>query len=126
MEIDFDKSEDDLFTTMTFAQNQTVQYVHLSKLAMKDGVQRVKVNTKNALGISSEHVFYNVSLYTLPPVRNSKWKSHVVIINILYLGILVKTFGFVCLFVLFWRGCGFVHEIMIRYGNDVLASFFNR
>lgn len=72
MEIDFDKSEDDLFTTMTFAQNQTVQYVHLSKLDMKDGVQRVKVNTKNALGISSEHVFYNVSLYTLPPVRNSK------------------------------------------------------
>lgn len=84
MEIDFDKSEDDLFTTMTFAQNQTVQYVHVSKLDMKDGVQRVKVNTKNALGISSEHVSYNVSLYTLPPVRNSKWKSHVVIINIIF------------------------------------------
>lgn len=71
MEIDFAYSVNDLFTTMTFPHNQTVQYVHLSKLTMKDGVQRVKINTKNALGISSEHVFYNVSLYTLPPVRNN-------------------------------------------------------
>lgn len=70
----------DLFTTMTFPHNQTVQYVHLSKLTMKDGVQRVKINTKNALGISSEHVFYNVSLYTLPPVRNSKCNSQLIIV----------------------------------------------
>lgn len=81
---------------------------------------------KNVFGILSEYVFYNVLLYILFLVRNSKWKSYVVIINILYLGIFVKIFGFVCLFVLFWRGCGFVYEIMIRYGNDVLVLFFNR
>lgn len=80
MEIDFAYSVNDLFTTMTFPHNQTVQYVHLSKLTMKDGVQRVKINTKNALGISSEHVFYNVSLYTLPPVRNSKCNSQLIIV----------------------------------------------
>lgn len=80
MEIDFAYSMNDLFTTMTFPHNQTVQYVHLSKLTMKDGVQRVKINTKNALGISSEHVFYNVSLYTLPPVRNSKCNSQLIIV----------------------------------------------
>lgn len=80
MEIDFAYSVNDLFTTMTFPHNQTVQYVHLSKLTMKDGVQRVKINTKNALGISSEHVFYNVLLYTLPPVRNSKCNSQLIIV----------------------------------------------
>lgn len=80
MEIDFAYSVNDLFTTMTFPHNQTVQYVHLSKLTMKDGVQRVKINTKNGLGISSEHVFYNVSLYTLPPVRNSKCNSQLIIV----------------------------------------------
>lgn len=85
MEIDFENSDNDLFTTMTFPQNQTVQYVHLSKLTMKDGVHRVKINTKNALGISSEHVFYNVSLYTLPPVRNSKCNSQLIVMCNLYL-----------------------------------------
>lgn len=72
MEIDFFDSYEDFLTTMTFPQNQTVQYMHLSKLSMKNGIQKIKINSKNTLGISSDHTLYNVSVYTSPPDRNSK------------------------------------------------------
>lgn len=76
MEIDFAEMADDLFTTVTFPQNQTIQFMHVTGLSLKDGIQKVKINAKNALGISSENVFYNISLHTSPPNVNSKYTVH--------------------------------------------------
>ncbi|XP_061189002.1 uncharacterized protein LOC133197151 [Saccostrea echinata] len=69
--LDFANMDEDLYTTVTYPQNQTVQYMYVTRLSMKDGIQKVRVNTKNALGISSENVLYNISLYSSAPDRNS-------------------------------------------------------